>query len=372
MPFNHANDFKLLAARHSSTALRKLFKIHAVGSVISGKSAAKLLDCVECRSPNQLQNCKRESCQGCARIFGCSKSRRPGTSVAGLSATCQELALQALPPKNKNCWHVKFLMIFDVHIWFWKTSDDDNFGKHLTTKKGCLARSRSRTNRWPFSSKLSKATLVDILGHTQQNSIVLLITSQFANNCILSHKVNDEGTIIPHSHLAGFVNDRQWSHGCKTVNDRHSYFRHWRFFSTSLTWSDETWCYDITLQSLQRVTLKTPAPNRFETPIMPLTLTLTLTSLPRSSQMQPSLCQSIEVIAEMSMHTQFVNYLFHRVSYTRWWPWRQKVAAKRNCLAMGKASKIRFVFAEVSGTSSKTSFLEKKHGDWHQIKRCRH
>ena len=40
--WRHANDFKLLAARHSSTAFRKLFTTHAVGSVITGKSAVRL------------------------------------------------------------------------------------------------------------------------------------------------------------------------------------------------------------------------------------------------------------------------------------------------------------------------------------------
>ena len=82
-------------------------------------------------------------------------------------------------------------------------------------------------------------------------------------------------------------------------------------------------------------------------------------TLTRSNQMQPSVCQSIEAMAEMSSHTHLVRYLFHR-AYTWLWPWRQKVAAKRSCLAIGKASKIRFVFSDVSGTSLKTSFLEKK------------
>lgn len=46
----YVNDFKVLAARHSSTVFLKLFTTHAVGSSISGKSASCMLDCVDSRS----------------------------------------------------------------------------------------------------------------------------------------------------------------------------------------------------------------------------------------------------------------------------------------------------------------------------------
>ena len=64
---------------------QKLFTIHDVGSVTSGKSAARLCgqQVFSKEGQNQLQDCKRESCQGCVRIFGCPEIQWcPGPGIS--------------------------------------------------------------------------------------------------------------------------------------------------------------------------------------------------------------------------------------------------------------------------------------------------